>query len=147
MHYTIIENQYFLSNYILELVFALTLLALSIYVYYKYNKEKKLFAFSIFLLFLFVSLVTVLPKTLDLRAFLTHDYEVQQGILEDYEIKSYSNHGKTAVVFDDNIYYIDGSHILLEDYKKMPLTVYYLKYSMEVVKIDWVYEDDKDKSN
>lgn len=151
---TIFEHYDFWVDYLFETMFTLSVLSLGIYLLKnRKKKDKKTFPISLVFFGLLLLILTVLPKTVDIKPLISKDYEVEKGILEGIKIKRGSQSFvrtkdyETKLTINDENFYLNGPFNELNDFLGENMEIYYLPYSRKIMKINVVIDIKENQEN
>lgn len=151
---TIFEHYDFWVDYLFETMFTLSVLSLGIYLLKnRKKKDKKTFPISLVFFGLLLLILTVLPKTVDIKPLISEDYEVEKGILEGIKIKRGSQSFvrtkdyETKLTINDENFYLNGPFNELNDFLGENMEIYYLPYSRKIMKINVVIDIKENQEN
>lgn len=151
---TIFEHYDFWVDYLFETMFTLSVLSLGIYLLKnRKKKDKKTFPISLVFFGLLLLILTVLPKTVDIKPLISKDYEVEKGILEGIKIKRGSQSFvrtkdyETKLTINDENFYLNGPFKELNDFLGENMEIYYLPYSRKIMKINVIIDMRENQEN
>lgn len=151
---TIFEHYDFWVDYLFETMFTLSVLAFGVYLLKNQKKkDKKTFPMSLIFLGFLLLILTVLPKTVDIKPLISKDYEVEKGILEGIKIKRGSESFvrtkdyETKLTINDENFYLNGPFKELNDFLGENMEIYYLPYSRKIMKINVVIDIKENQEN